>query len=260
MSKKVLIAGKGFIGSAVGESLKSEGFEVKFLDRSDADFEQDITQEFELGEEFDVLVHCIGLAPGFNTREDYREIHVKGTENLLNAVDAERVVFLSALGVGEVPHSFFQTKSQAEDIIRHVADQPVFIRPSTVYGSGNRLLELIKDLSVTRLFPRISVNTQPIHREDLVEVVAKSVRGDAEGIVNAAGPEKMPMYSLAQKLYGLKGRRCLVVPFPLSLQKLSLKLFSFLPPPFEKENTELLEQDNTTDENHAAELVDLQTI
>jgi uncharacterized protein YbjT (DUF2867 family) len=257
---KVLVAGKGFIGSEVGKALESRGHSVKYLDRDDAHFEQDITKEFEVPGEFDVLVHAIGLAPGFYTAETYRRVHVEGTENLVNAVDADRIVFLSALGVGEVEHSFFDTKKQAEGIVRHAAEEPVFVRPSTVYAEGNLLLEMIRDYSWTRVFPSIKARTQPIKRENLVEVICECVEGEAEGIVNAAGPEKMTMSELAEKLYALDGRRCFTVPAPLMVQKLFLNLLSFLPPPFERENAKLLDQDNVTDENHAAELTDLDSI
>ncbi|MFB6144377.1 MAG: NAD-dependent epimerase/dehydratase family protein [Candidatus Nanohaloarchaea archaeon] len=257
---KVLVAGKGFIGSEVGKRLEEHGHEVKYLDVDDADYEQDITREFEVPESFDVLVHSVGLAPGFYTREKYREVHVDGTENLLNAVDAERVVYLSALGVGEVDHSFFSTKERAEGLVRHVAEEPVFVRPSTVYGEGNRLLELMRKLSWTRLFPSLHVETQPILREDLVEVVVKSVEGEAEGVVNAAGPEKMKISGLASKIYAEQGRKCFVFPAPLILQRLTLRLLSFLPPPFEPENVALLSHNNSTDDNHAAKLVELSSI
>lgn len=257
---KILVAGKGFIGKEVGEYLEAEGHKVKYLDRENADYEQDITQEFEIPGSFDVLVHSIGLAPGFYTKKKYREVHVEGTENLLNAVDAERVVYLSALGVGEVDHSFFETKEQAEGLVRHVADEPVFVRPSTVYAEGNQLLEIIRSLSWTRMFPSIPAITQPIKRKNLVEVVAKGVEGEADGVVNAAGPEKMRMSELASKIYAEEGRRCFELPVPLFVQSLALHILSFLPPPFEPENIKLLEQQNVTDENHAEELTELERI
>ena len=257
---KVLVAGKGFIGESVGDYLKAEGHEVKYLDREDANYEQDITQEFQVPEEFDVLVHSIGLAPGFYTEEKYRAVHVEGTENLLNAVYAERVVYISALGVGEVDHSFFRTKERAEGLVRHVADEPVFVRPSTVYAEGNQLLEMIRSFSWTRIFPSIPAMTQPIKRKNLVEVVAKCVEGEAEGVVNSAGPEKMTIAELASQIYSEEGRRCFEFPAPVFLQSLALNLFSFLPPPFEPENAELLKQQNVTDENHAEELTELERV
>lgn len=257
---KVLVAGKGFIGGKAGEYLEAEGHDVKYLDRSKADFQQDVTEEFEISESFDVLVHTIGLAPGFYTEEQYRKIHVEGTENLLNAVDADRIVYLSALGTGEVNHSFFKTKERAEGLVRHVAEEPVFIRPSTVYGEGNRLLELIRSFSWTRMFPSLPVETQPICRDDLVKVIARCVEGEADGVVNAAGPEKMTMPELASHVYAEEGRRCFEVPVPFFVQSLALKTLSFLPPPFQRENIELLRQSNVTDENHADDIVELRRI
>lgn len=257
---KILVAGKGFIGSRAGEKLREEGNEVKYLDRTDADFNHDITEPFEVDEEFDVLIHTIGLAPAFFSAKQYYKVHVTGTRNLLDAVKAEKVVFLSALGTGEVDHSFFRTKREAERIIENSDINYTILRPSTVYGEGNKLLELMKKTSFTRVFPDIKTRTQPIRREDLAKVVRKTVENYEGEKLDLAGNQQVSIGELARKLYQNEGYSCYLLPAPIFFFELMLVLLSVLPPPFEKENIKILRSSNTTDNNDAERIVDLKDI
>ncbi|MFB6215417.1 MAG: NAD-dependent epimerase/dehydratase family protein [Candidatus Aenigmatarchaeota archaeon] len=254
---KVLVAGRGFIGEAIGKRLEGK-HDVKYLDRSEADFVQDVTEGFSLEEEFDVLIHTIGLAPGFSTPREYREVHVEGTRNLLEGVKADKVVFLSALKAGEVNHSFFRTKREAEKMVENSEKQHVIVRPSTVYGEGNKLLEMMKKLGFTRVFPDISTRTQPIMIQDLAEIVEKLL--EKEGIFRIAGPDKITLGELARQVYREEGYNCFLVPYPQFLLEMKLSLLAFLPPPFQKENIRILRHENTTDENDAEELIELQKV
>lgn len=256
---KVLVAGKGFIGEAVGEKLEGR-HEVKYLDRGGADHEYDITEEFSIDEEFEVLIHTIGLAPGFSSAEEYREVHVEGTRNLLEAVDAERAVYMSALKAGEVDHSFFRTKREAEEILEGSSMEHAIIRPSTVYGRGNRLLDMMRRLAPSKIFPDIKTRTQPILLGDLVEMTVRLIEEEENGIFRAAGPEKMTVGELARHVYAEEGYSCLLVPGAQLSMEYSLAFLSFLPPPFEDENIKLMRHDNTTDENDAERFVDLRSI
>ena len=256
---KILVAGKGFIGEAIGEKLE-EDHEVKYLDRSTGDYQKDVTESFEIDEEFDVLVHTIGLAPGFASQEAYQQVHVKGTENLVDGVNCDKIIYLSALGVGEVDHSFFRTKRKAEELIKSSDKNYTIIRPSTVYGPGNKLLELMKKFAPTRMFPKLPTETQPILREDLVEMAAETVEDFEDETLNAAGPVKYSLGEMARNIYRGEGYRCLLVPIPISIIKLQLAVFSFLGPPFRKENIEIVKSSNSTDENDAEDIVELSPI
>lgn len=252
---KILIAGKGFIGSNLGQKLEDEGHEVKYLSRSNADYNYDITEEFEIDGEFDVLYHTIGLAPGFNSKKAYETVHVEGTKNLLDAVNADKTVYISALGVGESDHSFFTTKEKAEEMVEQQENYTI-VRPSTVIGEGNKLPELMKKTAPLRLFPDLKTRTQPILIEDLVEVLVKCADGLDGETVDAAGPEIYTIGEMAQKLYRQEGCSCYLIPFPTGLVEQLFNL-SFLPPPLHAENRKLLRMENTTKENDAEDLVEL---
>ena len=252
---KVLVAGRGFIGKKIVERLRGE-HEVKTLDRSaEATFQQDITEKFDIDEEFDILIHTIGLAPGMYSSSKYEKVHVKGTENLLEAVKADKTIFMSALGVGKIDHSFFTTKKRAEDLITNKSEKYTILRPSTVYGPGNKLLELIRKAAPTMTFPKIKTKTQPIHIEDLVSITEKSLNNFDNQILELGGPEKMTVGEMAKKIYRERGFPCILIPAPLFLQKTGLKILSPLPGPFNRENIQLLEHQNTTEVNDAEKIL-----
>lgn len=249
----ILVAGKGFIGSEIIEGLE-EQHKVKTLDRTNADYEIDITEKFEIEEEFDVVFHTIGLAPGMESRMKYEDVHVDGTRNLIKGVDADKIVYLSALGVGEVEHSFFQTKKIAEDVIKDSEMKYTIIRPSTVYGRGNKLLEMIRKTAPLRIFPNIKTKTQPIHIEDLKEILVKSVYEFDNQTLKLGGPEIMTVGEMARKIYAEERSSCILIPVSSFLQETGLKLIP-LSGPFSKENISLLRQQNTVQQNDAEKIL-----
>jgi uncharacterized protein YbjT (DUF2867 family) len=252
---KHLVAGKGFIGSSVGERLEGE---VKYLDRSTGEFQHDITEDFSINEEFDTLHHTVGLAPGFATREQYREVHVEGTRNLLKAVDADKIIYISALNP-ELDHPFFSTKKEAEKMIRESDMEHTILRPSTVIGRGNKLLDMMRKASFMRVFPQVNTRMQPIRLEDLVDA-AKKVSRDRDGeTLNLAGPKKMTVSEMAKRLYREEGKSCEVIPLPEGFLETFIDTFGIINrPPLTRENAILMDADNTTDENHAPQLTQLQ--
>lgn len=252
---KILIAGNGFIGRKIAEKLRSS-HEIKTLDRSeDSTFQQDITEEFQIEEKFDVVFHTIGLAPGMNSREKYEQVHVEGTKNLLEGFESDKIVYLSALKAGEVEHSFFQTKKESEELIKNSGRNFTVVRPSTVYGRGNKLLELIRKSAPTMVFPNIRTETQPIHIEDLTEILARSVEEFDNETLQVAGPEKMTVGELGKKIYRKRGFPCILLPVPDAVQRTGLKVLDPLPGPFNRENIELLEHQNIPGINDAEEIL-----
>ncbi len=252
---KILIAGNGFIGRKIAEELR-DSHEIKTLDRSEnSTFTQDITEEFSVEEEFDVIFHTIGLAPGMSSEKEYEKVHVGGTENLLESVESDKIVYLSALGTGEVEHSFFRTKEKAENLIKDSGRKYTILRPSTVYGRGNKLLDLMRKAAPTMIFPDLKTETQPIHIDDLGVILARTVKEFDSETLEIGGPAKMTVGELAKKIYREQGFPCFLVPAPRFLQETGLKILDPLPGPFNRENIQLLRQQNTTDFNDAEDIL-----
>lgn len=241
----VLIAGNGFIGSRLGDQLKDKGHDVTYLDRTDGDHMLDITRKFSIEKEFDVVYHAIGLSPGFYGEKEYSEVHVKGTKNLVECVEADKFIYISALGTDNVDHSYFRSKKKAEDIIRESGYEYTIVRPSTVIGDGNRLLDMIRDISFTRIFPDLPTEMQPIEVEKLVEILFNCLDDYNSETLEVAGEESVTLGELAKRIYREEGYSCTLVPMPVFVTKAGLLGLRFLPPPFLTENRKLLKMKNT---------------
>ena len=190
-----------------------------------------------------------------NSREEYEKVHVQGTRNILEATESEKIVYLSALKTREINHSFFQTKKKAEEMIKNSGRKYTIIRPSTVYGDGNKLLDLIGRAAPTMVFPNLKTETQPIHIEDLGEILARSIEEFDSETLELGGPEKMTIGELGRKIYRERGFSCILIPVPNFLQETGLKILDPLPGPFNAENIELLRHQNTTDVNDAEDIL-----
>ncbi|QKQ98212.1 NAD(P)H-binding protein [Candidatus Nanohaloarchaea archaeon] len=247
----VLVAGKGFIGKNIGKRLSSEGHSVEYLDRTRGDYHIDIRKEFGIDKSFDVVYHTIGLAPGFYGEKEYYNTHVRGTEHLVKGVDTEKIVYLSALGVGKIDHSYFNTKERAEEIIQESGVDYTIVRPSTVLGEGNRLLESIRNISFTRVFPDIPTQMQPIEKDSLIEILYRCLDNYSGEVLEVAGDEEISLGELAKDIYRDEGYSCHLVPFPVFMTEAGLLGLRFLPPPFLPENRVLLKMNNTLEENDA---------
>lgn len=256
---KILIAGKGFIGRSLGERLE-ENHEVKYLDIRNAEYERDITKDFSIEEGFDLVFHTIGLPPGFASAVKYENVHVEGTRNILKGVDFGRIIYVSALGAGDVEHSFHRTKKKAEELIEDEANDYTILRPSVVYHRDNKLLKMIRRMAFTRIFPDIKTEVQPIRRSDLVQILVNVTDLSFSGQnLTLAGPEVHTFGELGARIYNEEGYGCFKLPYPQFLLEWKLIGLSFLPPPFQRENIELLRNDNVAEQNDASGIVELET-
>ncbi|MFB6292511.1 MAG: SDR family oxidoreductase [Candidatus Nanohaloarchaea archaeon] len=256
---RVLVAGNGFIGQALVERLDDE-HEITTLDADDADITQDITQSFEVEEEFDVVYHTIGLAPGLYSEETYRNVHVEGTRNLLDAVETEKVVYVSALRAGESDYSFFTTKKEAEELVKDSGLDYTIVRPSTVYGEGNKLIDTLRRAAKTHVFPDIEAEIQPIQLDDLVEVLVECGERFSGEELEIAGPEKMKVTEFVREIYRQEGKPCHLFSFPEKPMSIGLKVLDRLPRPLSYGHYELLSHHNVTDDNDATDIVDLEPV
>jgi nucleoside-diphosphate-sugar epimerase len=104
--EKVLITGAtGFLGKEIVGFFKSENFEVKTLSRSLSDYNISLEKSIPLFDlEFDLVIHAAGKAhivpKNKEERDEFYAVNVKGTENLLNALESsnlKKFVFISSV-------------------------------------------------------------------------------------------------------------------------------------------------------------------
>lgn len=176
MPHTVLITGAtGFLGSHVADRLAARGDRIRALARPTADLAHlhklnaeiipgDITDAESVRRAVDgadVIVHSAAKVGDWGHVDEFREVNVEGTRNLLEAVKGKplhRFVYISTLGVYEARHHFgtneaeplpenhidgyTQSKVECEALaLRHVREHatPVAIlRPGFIYGPRDR--------------------------------------------------------------------------------------------------------------------------
>lgn len=193
--RRVLIAGCGYIGSALALRLSAEGIQVTALRRSALPIGDGIslikadlvkgTGMAALTDEYDTVFYTVG-ADGF-TEESYRNAYVTGLQNLLGAfkVGPKRLLFTSSTGVyaqdgGEVVDENSPTNPsrfsgrvllEGEALVHQSAMGGVVVRFGGIYGPGrSRLLDSVRAGTTYALSDRTQY-LNLIHRDDCVGVL-----------------------------------------------------------------------------------------
>lgn len=192
-AKRVLVAGCGYVGTALAEQLAAAGHEVWGLRRSPQEPSGGVTfiaADLSRPETLEALPEGLDLV-AYTTAADerseaaYREAYVEGPRNLLAALKAQgqavqRVAFTSSTGVygqnqGEwvdessptEPTSFTgRILLEGEQVFLEQSPFPaIVLRLSGIYGPGRtRLIDRVRSGEVRRLEePRY---TNRIHRDD----------------------------------------------------------------------------------------------
>ncbi|HYG15653.1 MAG TPA: NAD-dependent epimerase/dehydratase family protein [Bacteroidia bacterium] len=110
MSQKVLLTGaNGFLGKYINKALIEQGYDVITLGRTDADIVCNLAKEIPvITNEIQAIVHAAGKAHVVPKTEeekhDFFAVNLKGTENLLKALDElaakpKTFVFISTVAV-----------------------------------------------------------------------------------------------------------------------------------------------------------------
>ncbi len=246
----VLVAGgTGFLGSAFVRELHDAGRRVVVLTRDPSKLadrfpgrkvegrEGDVTRPVTLEGALDdvsVVVQSVQF-PGFPVERPsrghtFREVDGRGTANVAaeaSRAGVDRMVYLS--GVGADPDSekpWFRAKAMAERAVREGTFAHSIVRPSWVYGPGDRSLNLFARM--VRWMPGVFVQLgdgeqrlNPVFVGDVAAVVAAEVeRPDgADVLFEIGGPVTYTMDGVVQVVMDVLGRRKTIVHVPKALAR-----------------------------------------
>lgn len=187
--KRVLIAGCGYVGRALGARLAGAGAEVWGLSRSAAEAAMppgvrpiaadlaDPATLRDLPEELDDAVYAVSA--GGSTPEAYEAAYLRGLENLLARIAPRRLIFVSSTAVygdrrgawtdegtpAEPDHFSGRILLRAERLAGDGATEAVVLRLGGIYGPGR--LRLIREVAEGRAArPAEPLYTNRIHRDD----------------------------------------------------------------------------------------------
>jgi nucleoside-diphosphate-sugar epimerase len=231
--------GSGFVGGALIERLRREGWDVRALARSQraAERVRELGAEPVMGdlddvriEDCEVAFHAAAKAEDFGDPADFERVNVQGTRNVVHACKAggvRRLVHVgteAALMAGQPlvnvderaelrpdsPVLYSASKAKAEQIVRGADLETVVIRPRFVWGKGDtNLLPQIVAMVKEGRFRWIGGGrhlTATTHIDNTVEGLwLAATRGKAGGVWFVTDGEPVEFREFLTALVGTQG-------------------------------------------------------
>lgn len=232
---KILVTGaNGFVGKAFCRRLLDTKERIYGLGRTDQNVEPgfkkfyaiDISHPFELNEKFDFVFHLAAhnITSVGNQGEDlYRQINIRGTENVVNAVTTRNFIFLStakiyaAEGKPITENSpinptakYEKSKLAAENICRELftSGKLCVLRSVNIVGPGQPEKAVIPVLfkkamaqEAMEIFGPAQSVLQFLSVEDVIDAFMKIIEQDGlAGNYNLASEQHIRLDHLAEKI------------------------------------------------------------
>ncbi|MFW6384492.1 MAG: complex I NDUFA9 subunit family protein [Halodesulfurarchaeum sp.] len=270
----LVTGGTGFVGTHLCRELEDRGHDVTALSRSGEDeglpggvsvVQGDVTEPESLAAPMadqDVVVNLVALSPLFQPDGGDRmheRVHLQGTRNVLAAAEdagVDAIVQMSALGADpEGPTAYIRAKGRAETAVRDSSLDWTIVRPSVIFGEGGEFVRFTRVLTTPYLSALPgggSTRFQPIWIGDLAPMLAAAVEADSHRgeTYDIGGPEALTLAEIARLVYESEGKSLSVLPVPMSLTGIGMRLAEPLPfVPFGVDQYRSLHFDNTTVKN-----------
>lgn len=259
----LMIGGTGFIGSAVARRLAAQGHvlclptrrreRAKHLtvlptvDVVEADVhDPEVLVSLMRGK--DAVISMVGILRG-----DFARAHAELPAKIAAAarsVGVRRIVHISALGAAaDAPSAYLRSKAAGEAALQNSGLDVTLIRPSVVFGAGDRFLNLFAALQ--RCFPVLPLaaaqaRMQPVWVEDVAQTVVLCVqRAESVGrTYELGGPRVYTLRELVEYAGAAAGRRALVIGLPAPLAWLQALAMEIVGGPMSRDNLLSLKQAN----------------
>ena len=223
MARRILVlGGSGFVGRSLCEKLAQASAAdvivvptrrlvhagalrpLPTIELVEADVHDDATLA-RLVHGADAVVNLVAILHG--SRAEFERVHAELPRRLAQASAAagvQRVVHLSALGTGpDAPSEYLRSKTAGETALAAAAPGLTLLRPSVIFGAGDRLLNLFATLQAwLPVLPLAASDArfQPVWVDDVAEAVVRCLaRPDTAGrVYEAVGPEVLTLSQLVR--------------------------------------------------------------
>jgi nucleoside-diphosphate-sugar epimerase len=253
----VVAGGTGFIGRTVVSRLLAGGHTVAVTTRDLAQpdpwkgavervqaFAGDLTSLSRAFAGNEVVVQAIQFPnhPVENARRGHTYLQVDGRGTAVAAEAARqsrvrRFVYVSGAGAGRGRlEPWFRAKDQAEAAIRASGLEHALLRPSLIYGPGDRsmarLVWMCRHLPVVPVVGDGQNPLYPLHVEDFAACVIEAVeRPDARALALELGGDRRTMDEVLRTIQGVLGRRRPLLHHPVPVMKVLSLPLAVLPRP-----------------------------
>ena len=272
MKNVLVLGGTGFVGRHVCEKLQRQGWTttvptrravnaaaVQHLPRLTV-LETDVHDEaalMRLLPGHDAVVNLVAILHGSETA--FERTHVALPATLARACAAtgvRRVVHLSALGVSlDGPSRYQRSKARGEEVLRAAGLDLTILRPSVIFGAGDRFLNLFAQLQA--VFPVVPLagaqaRFQPVWVEDVASAVSASLAdhdlpmSSIGQTFECAGPDVFTLAELVHIAGRLGSHERAVIPLPMALGRMQAMLMELAPgePLMSRDNLDAMRVDN----------------
>ena len=208
----------------------------------------------KLFKEADICINLVGILFEQKKGNTFKNIHTVFASilaKLSREYNLKYFIHLSALGINEAKDSkYAKSKLEGEALILKNFPQATILRPSIVYSVDDNFstnfMTLLNILPIFPLYYKGNTKFSPIHCSDLTDVIHHVITKNVNSnIIECVGPEVITFKEILQKLLDLIGKKRLLIPFPLTLAKISARLFELMPKPLLTiDQLKLLKYDN----------------
>jgi NADH dehydrogenase len=253
ISRILVLGGTGFVGRALCERLcrRSGGsagrivVPTRRLPRGDAvrslptvevvaaDLHDDTTLATLLAG-MDAVVNLVAILQGSPAAFDKAHVQLPTRlARLTKAAGVPRLVHVSALGVSDkAPSHYLRSKAAGEATLKAGYGTPTILRPSVIFGAGDRFLNLfamLQGLAPVLPLAGASARMQPVWVEDVAAAVvhALDTPGTAGQTVECAGPAEYTLSQLVRLAGRWAGHERPQIPLPgfvATLQAVAMEL------------------------------------
>lgn len=289
---KVLVTGgTGFVGKEVLRELHAAGHTIRVLvrNRGSAAAREVISRYASEVREGDILapatlppalqgveavIHLVGIIAETG-RQTFENVHTRGTQNLIAAAHIfglKRFIHMSAQGSRPNAVSrYHQTKWAAEEAVRRSDLRWTIFRPSVIYGPGDDFVNFFARLARTAPFLPVMgpghARLQPVAVEEVARCFAGALN-EPRAIrqsFDVGGPELLTMPQILRTILSVTGRRRPIIHVPLRLANALAAFLEFSyrvarrgPPPLNRDQLRMLQEDNFGDCQWTADMFGLQ--
>lgn len=246
----LITGGTGVIGKGLIPALKLAGAErIRLLSRHALDdvsrwegvepYPGSITDAATVGESaqhFDVVVHIAGIEEESPPDVTFDKVNVRGTELIVSECEragVRKLIFISTLKANDPVTDYQRSKRKAEEIVRKFSRDWVILRPSAVYGPGDRhvtaLLEMIRTFPAIPVIGDGSQCIQPIWYEDMGNAIVRAIESDeVTHVTLPVGGHRTTVRELIAALGQVTGKQPDIIPIPPDLALTGASIAEFL--------------------------------
>ncbi|HMP83766.1 MAG TPA: complex I NDUFA9 subunit family protein [Verrucomicrobiota bacterium] len=288
---KVLVTGAtGFVGSEVLRQLHDAGHAPRVVSRNTQsprvrNLVPAFATELRTGDVLlpdslkaacdgvDGVIHLVGIISETG-QQTFEKVHMEGTRNIVTAAQragAKHFIHMSALGTRpDAVSRYHKSKWAAEEIVRGSGLDWTIFRPSIIYGPGDGFVNLFARMS--RFSPALPLigggrsKFAPIPVADVARCFVKSLTEprSIRQTFDLCGYEVLTLRQIVETILAVTNRKRLKLPLPFGIAQIQAMLLEFFcgtilrrPPPLNRDQLLMLQEDNVGNGQPAAELFGL---